>query len=170
MEPTIEEPTVRHPAPKLVPRAPDIPKQERGARLPAARALKQADHARQRMFVSIPAGTLSTDILKPDYWAHHTASVRPNDLIEAPCEDGSWDALLRVMFVGRAEVRVSVIYCVEHDEVEGIESDIFEVKWKGPGVQFAVVRRDDGAVIKNNLYPKDVAITYLRNHLRGLKR
>ncbi|HDZ73697.1 MAG TPA: hypothetical protein ENH55_13210 [Aurantimonas coralicida] len=159
------EPQPQPPAPAQV-----APVPVQAARLHFGR-LKEAEHARRTLFADIPAGTEIATILEPGYWAHHTASIRPMDLIEAFCEDGSWEALLRVMFVGRVEVRVSPIHVVQHEQadVADLTSDLYVVKWRGPGAKWGVLNRDTGEVIKDRFYPKSQAVAYLRDHLRKMK-
>lgn len=130
--------------------------------------LKEARSTRRRWWADIPAGTAFETILQPDYWRHQVrAGIKPLDLIEALCEDGTWEALLRVMFVGRVEVQLSKIYYVEHKEAdEAVDSDDYEVHWKGPVLKWVVRNKSNGAVIKDRLFPKTEALTFLRNHLR----
>lgn len=133
--------------------------------------LREREHARRDWFADIPANTMLDDILKPAYWKHHVRVLRPMDRIEAFCEDGSWEADLRVMFVGQAEVKVAVIHKVSyHETVDEMPlSDSYDVKWKGPAAKFAVVNKATGELIKDRLYPRDAAISYLRQHLVTMK-
>ncbi len=128
---------------------------------------------RNEWFADIPAGTTLETILHPTYWVHIISKqVRPLDKIEAFCEDGSWEAKLRVMYVGRTELMVSLIYSAEHDQStaeEDAPNEEFEVAWLGPSLQFVVRRKDNHAVVKDHLYPKGEALTFLRNHLQTLR-
>lgn len=132
--------------------------------------LKTAAGARNDHFVEVPHGVNLATILVPDYWANVATRLRPMDRIEAFCEDGSWEALLRVMFTTANEARLSVIYAVEHEPgAARAISDVYEVRWKGPGAMWAVVRSDTGAVIKDHLFPQAAAVAYLRDHLMQIK-
>lgn len=132
--------------------------------------LQEAEHVRRHWVADIPSGMDLEAATTPSYWAHHTRTLRPNDLIEVVCEDGSWEGLLRVMFVGQTEVKVSVIYKIDHAvSEEGEEfSETHEIVWKGPKLQFAVLHKGTGNVVKDRLYPKSEAFNYLRNHLKAL--
>ena len=146
------------------------PRSTSGPRLHMGR-ITEAVHQRNHWFADIPAGVTMETIMRPDYWAHHAQFLRPLDQIEAFCEDGSWEALFRVMFVSVAEVKLSIIYSVEHDssDEEEVASDLHEIKWKGPALKFCVVHKGTKEVIKDHLYPKQEAMAYLRKHLTDLK-
>ena len=134
--------------------------------------LREAAMARMHYGADIPSGTALKTILAPDYWAHYANTLKPQDLIEAFWEDGSQEADLRVMFVGRAEARVALRSHTVYDKTSeaDVQSDDYEVKWKGPGAKFAVVRRDTGVVIRDKLFPKSEAIAYLRENLLRMRQ
>ncbi|KKM04207.1 hypothetical protein LCGC14_1766540, partial [marine sediment metagenome] len=132
--------------------------------------LKQTSAAHKDHFADIPAGVDFKTALQPSFWAHHVRDLRPLDTIEMFCEDGSWEALCRVMYVGEAEANLKKVYYVEHGATEEVSaSEAYEVKWKGPGAQFCVVRKEDGKVIQDKLYPKDKAQAYLANYLKSMR-
>lgn len=132
--------------------------------------LRLAEQVRTLHYADIPAGLKLEDVMKPAFWAHYTREMRPNDLIETVCEDGTWEALLRVMFISTAEVVLSKVYHVVHDKASADEmsTDVHEIKWISPQVKYAVVRKDNGTVIKDHLYPKDQAIAYLQQHMKSI--
>ena len=132
--------------------------------------LKQTSAAYRAHFADIPEGVDFKAALQPSFWAHHVRDIRPMDTIEMVCEDGSWEAKCRVMFVGEVEANLSKVYYVEHGDSEEVTaSDTYEIKWGGPGAQFKVVRKDDGKVIQDKLYPKDKAQAYLANYLKSMR-
>ena len=133
--------------------------------------LKLATGTYRHHFADIPTGTDPAMLLEPDYWEHLSRVIRPLDKIEAFCEDGTWEAMFRVMFVGRAEIRLSPIYEVHHDQTKAgdLSSDLHEVRWISPSKKWGVVRRDTGAVIRDELYPKSQAVAFLQHHLSKLK-
>ena len=118
----------------------------------------------------IPSGTTLETVTQPYFWVHHARLIRPKDMIIAFCEDGSWEADLRVMFVSPTEVKVGVKLYVQYDSetVEELPSDLHEVAWKGPGLKFCVVHKKTGAIVRDRLYPKSEAIAFLRSHLRQM--
>ena len=163
------QPKVPTLAERQAPRPPSIVI-NRGARLHVGK-IKAVNHARNTWFANIPAGTVFETLLEPDYWAHHTREIRPLDLIEAFCEDGAWEALLRVMFVGRAEIKLSQVYFVQHQEPgEETDSEDYQVFWRGPALKFGVRNRHNGEVVKDGFYPKSEAHKFLREHLKTVRR
>ena len=93
------------------------------------------------------------------------------DLIEAFCEDGSWEAMFRVMFVGANEIRLSTLSIVEHEDPADVAplSEDYDVTWKGPVAKYAVVNKQNGMIIKDRLYPKSEAVAFLKNHMGRMK-
>lgn len=132
--------------------------------------LQLANSARTVYQASIPGGVSEADMLEPAFWAHHIKVLRPMDIIEAFCEDGSWEGSYRVMFVGAAEIRIARRWHIRHDadEAPDITGDMYEIKWMGPAIQFAVRRIDTGDIVKDHLYPKDTALKYLREHMQRM--
>lgn len=145
-------------------------KLERDSRLHFGR-LQEAEQARRHHFADIPAGGKVDDLLDPKYWRHHVKVIRPLDLIEAFCEDGSWEAMFRVMFVGANEIRLSTLSIVEHEDPADVAplSEDYDVTWKGPVAKYAVVNKQNGMIIKDRLYPKSEAVAFLKNHMGRMK-
>lgn len=132
--------------------------------------LQEIGHARRELSAIIPAETSLEVILEPSYWKHYTRDIRASDVVEAFCEDGSWEASLRVMFVSASEVRMALRWKVSYEEVDiPAESDTHEVAWKGPHWKWAVIRKDDGQVLEKGFGQKSEAFNYLRKHLAQLK-
>ena len=134
--------------------------------------LRPLEAAQRFWFADIPSGVALETVLQPHYWAHHARSIQPDDMIRARCEDGSWAADLWVMFVDPGEVRVAVYHYKELDAPTDIssKSDLYQIKWQGPGAQYAVVNTATNATIKNHLYPKSEALKYLQSHLRQVAK
>ena len=92
------------------------------------------------------------------------------DKIEVFCEDGAWEGVLRVMFVSPTDIKVNVISKVSYDiEEQASETDTHAIVWKGPAVQYAVIRKDTKTVLKDHLYPKEKAYEYLRSHIKQVE-
>ena len=132
--------------------------------------LKEVVHARRELFAEIPANTSIEDIMKPEYWAHYSRELKALDIIEAFCDDGTWECSLRVMYVSPSEVKVALRSKVMYDaeEVETTETDTHEIRWKGPVAKYAIVRRDNNEVVESKLYPKSEAAAALRRHLQQI--
>lgn len=133
--------------------------------------LQEVVHARRELFAKVPAGTSLETVLEPTYWKHYTRDIRALDIIEVFCEDGSWEASLRVMFVATNEVRVKLRSHVPlDDDVETAEepTETYKTKWKGPALKWAVVHADTGEVIESG-FEKEEAIKALHRHVENMK-
>ncbi len=133
--------------------------------------LTEVGHVRRELAINVPEGVSLETVLQPTYLKHYARDIRPADIIEALCEDGSWEASLRVMYVSTAEVRMQVRWQTDYDEMveDEPESDTHEVKWKGPAMKFAVVRKDNKEIIQSGFYPKSDAHNFMAKHLANLK-
>jgi len=129
--------------------------------------LRPTSSVARQLSADIPTGTDPELLMEPSYWAHHAKTMQPMDMIIAFWEDGSHERWLRVMYVGRNEVHMSLVFEVSHAPVEEpeVESE-YEVAWISPPVKFAVRRKDDHTIIMDHLYPRDAAVKYLNDHLK----
>lgn len=127
---------------------------------------------RRHFFVDLPAGTKFEEVIEPAYWGHNVQDFLPLDLLECFCEDGTWEALFRVMFVSKVEARLSLIWRANHDRSDADDNRAgpYEVVWKGPAMKFAVIRTDNQEVIKSHFYPKSDAQIYLQQHFSDLRK
>ncbi len=125
--------------------------------------LLSVEHARRELVANIPAGTSLETVLNPEYWSHYTKDITPNTIIECMCEDGSWEASLRVMFVSQTEVQTQVRWKATYDKVDVVEeSETHFIKWISPANKFGVVRTSDKTVVKDGFYPKKQAQQFLQ--------
>lgn len=136
----------------------------RAPRLATSR-LSLAEHKRSIHFVTPEAGTAPDALLDPAYWTHVARLLRPLDRIEAVCEDGTWHQELLVQYAGTIEAKVARLSLTKLDEVdaEAMESDVAEVKFRGPVGKWSVVRKD-GQVLKDGMSKADAV-----EFLAGLK-
>lgn len=111
-----------------------------------------------------------SDILKPDYWSHVAAKLRPGTrvLIDAP--DLSWTATLMCRAASKTEAIMVVVSKSEFDNVEDLPAipDAFEIKWRGPARKWGVVRKADNEVIRDELMSKPAAQKWLANHVQSM--
>ena len=153
------------------PETPPVKLVPRDTRLPSNRALVSAAHKRRLLYVELPAGTQPEELLNPRYWTHHVRTLQPMDRIEVFCEDGTWEGEFRVMFVGTTEVKVSPLSIVHHDQpAVAAEDSPYIVKWVSAARKWGVFRRDNGALIKDNLFPPSAAHAYLQTHLAEMRQ
>lgn len=123
--------------------------------------LLTAEHARNCHFVNIPAGLPPDDLLRPAFWKHVAAQLRPLDRLECISEDGAWERELRVLYTTTQEARVSPIGAVtwHAEEVREVGDDDgpYTVRWKGPTKKWAVIRNSDGAYIADTFPSRETA-------------
>lgn len=132
---------------------------------------KQAEFERT-IYLAIPeAGTAFDDVLKPSYWAHNAAKMKPFDHIEILAEDGSWWAHLLVISTGRVEATVKVLNHQSFDvDVTGaVQEDFpgYEIRFAGPHKKHQVIRLEDSAVLKDEISTKTQARRWLQDHLKA---
>ena len=125
--------------------------------------LNGSDMVYNRWVADIPAGIEADEVLAPAFWTHHASSFRPEDLIEARAEDGTWRLYLRVRYVEGTEVHVKregevIVY---DDDAEPLVDEVYEVKWISPPVQWGVRNKQTKEVLKDRM-TKPQAEAYMR--------
>lgn len=132
--------------------------------------LQLAEHTVIVYAHSPEVGVTLDDLLKPEYWSHVAPQLRAGHRIEVMAGDGAWWAMLLVRATGRHEAVVQALQFVELGEqaAEISATDMpYEVKWGGPSRKFRVVRKSDGAVIKDEFAVREHADRWLKNHLQS---
>lgn len=130
---------------------------------------QSAEFTRHIWVVTPEHGTAFEDVLKPEYWSHVSAKMRPTDRIEVNAEDGSYFAELIIIAAGRQWAKVSVLRKVDLERAtEGNGDAQFEVKWGGPHHKYRVIRLSDGHVIKDSFPDKEEANKYIAQHIKTL--
>jgi hypothetical protein len=117
-------------------------------------------------------GTPFEEVLKPGYWSHIAAQVKPWDRIEIKPEDASYFAELIVLVPDKVSVTVGLLYQVVFDEqVIATPPDQtvgFEVKWRGPISKWAALD-PKGNVKQDKFESKELAEAWLKEHLSTTK-
>lgn len=131
-----------------------------------------AEFKRNAWRASPANGETLEDVMKPEYWTHVAAQLRPLDRIEVVPEDMSFFAELLVTKCDRLFAKTVVITHVPLTEEakpaakpvpagNGVE---YKVEWKG-GAKFCVIR-SDGEVISKGHAAKEDAQTALDEYLK----
>ena len=125
----------------------------------------RADYSRAQNFIVIPAGDTLEDIQGVHYWHQHHAKLNRHDLLECVAADDSFEALLRVMKVGKdnevGKVWVRLVSSwkdttaveavkAEHDGELPDLPDGYAIA-RGPGGRYRVKRKTDNAVLKDSI-------------------
>lgn len=108
-------------------------------------------------------------MLAPSFWSHVAGRLKPLDRIEIVPDGGKYYAELMVLVTDAKTARVKTLRYEVLEEVspEDAESDSHMIKWRGPAAKFGVVRKDDGAVLKDGFPTKEDAAAYMREHLKA---
>lgn len=130
--------------------------------------MKLAEYDRQEWVVNAEITHTIEDLTNPAYWAHMAQQMNPYDHIEVRSEDGTWIAELIVIEVGLTWAKT--ILRGQYSTVpkgEAIQdTDKHEVRWRGAQHRFAVVRKSDDSVIRQNFQTKDEAAAWMKEHER----
>ena len=121
----------------------------------------------QGWYAQIPADIEFEEILKSAYWKHYAHMFKPDNIIRAVREDGAWAADLWVLYAEGPELKLGVYHKTDFDtgNVGAVHSDLYEVRWMGPGAKFCIINRATKQTVKDGLYPKTTAFDWLRLHL-----
>ncbi|SDH08423.1 hypothetical protein [Pelagibacterium luteolum] len=91
---------------------------------PTAMRAAGADYVRTYHHVTVDNDVTMDDILRPNFWAHHTGTLRAGDLVDVLSKDMSLDVQLRVIGkgVGYVNLRPRMAY-VAKDRDETIVAE-----------------------------------------------
>lgn len=135
--------------------------------------LNNAEYLRVSYVGYVDCGTTVEDILQPQYWAAHAVKLKPWDKIELRWEDGTQYAEAIVLDCSRTWAKVHIMLhetlttpktsLQQEERIAATQAMIalHEVKFRGPRL-WSVVRRSDGAVLKEGVQQKDDATAWLR--------
>lgn len=130
--------------------------------------IQGADFIRVVYAITPAIGTEVEHFLKPEYWAHVAAKLRPHTRIEAVSEDNSWFAEMIVMSCGPNWAKVRVLRFV--DLLDGAQTvtaqpdSAYEVLWAGVKAKFRVVHKVDKTVVKEGFQTKVEAHKWLQDY------
>lgn len=132
--------------------------------------LRAAEHYIVTWYHTVPPETPFDEMLKPDFWAHVAAKLRPHHRIVVDCEDGSWTATLFVRSAQRLSAVMGVLSktdfkgAIEHAPAAMQASD-YDVAWGGPAHKHRVVRKSDKSVVKHGFDTPEQAQQWVKNHI-----
>lgn len=135
------------------------------------RRLKPAEGEYNRWSVVVDHGVKPTDLLKTDFWQHHTKMLRPFDEIRAIAEDGSFCMWLLVLGTGPLDAKVASIGVVDMDPLDPDEYEVpkgYAVKYGGQISKWRAMRGND--VIKDGFNSRSEAQRWLGSHIMSLSR
>lgn len=94
--------------------------------LPATAMSRSADYARTYHHVVVGVDVSVEDVLRPSFWAHHTARLNVGDIVDVLTADDRFDLQLRVTEkkIGMVTMRALRIWTSETAVVEGAEDQL----------------------------------------------
>lgn len=126
----------------------------------------QAEYKRHVWIAYAELGTKPEDLIKPEYWSHVAKKLEQGHYIEVVSAEGDWLAKLYVRSVTPAGV-VTHLFPVEYigKKAEEISKDYtIELATKN---KWRVVRKSDKVEMVSKLETRDLAETWLINHLKN---
>lgn len=131
-----------------------------------------AETVRNRYAVTVDPGATLEDVLKEESTQHIAASLRIGDILEVTPADQSWYAELMVKDCGRNFAKFHTLQFVElvpTDPVGDVaKSDAYTTSWGGPHQKHRVVRKADGAVLKDGFTDKRQAEAWIVEHEKAV--
>lgn len=134
-------------------------------------SLHTAEHKRVVYFGIAPKGVKPEDLLRPEYWAHVAAGLKPRDRIEINAEDGTWYCEVMVLDSSRAFARVHPII----GPIYFTTADVAQTQIAGYLVdhraarKWSVIRLSDRVVMSENHETKAGADEWLAKNGEKLK-
>jgi hypothetical protein len=135
---------------------------------------KGAEYERTAYVCTVENHVTREDLTEPSYWSHVAPKLRPWDKIEVRRDDGTYYAELIVLSSARtwAKVYVSAWHNLTSTDISQTEAEgndlEFDLKYMGPHRRFAIIRKSDGAVIKDSIQTRDEAEFYRKEHIKTI--
>lgn len=109
-------------------------------------------------------------VMQPEYWAHVAHMLRPGYCVILTAADMSWRAELMVRAASRTEALMGLVSHAEFGAAADVAPDNpdYEIKWRGPARKYSVLRRSDGAVVKEDFQAREQAAQWIKNHLQAM--
>lgn len=157
---------------EAAPAAPAAPQPIPVAKQPPALSagrMRPTEAMRQTYSVLVETGTPRDAILKPEFWAHVAAKLRPMDHIEVMDDAGTWLAVLMVRSTGRTEALVALLWSAELAAPAAVDLPAeYTAEYKGLKAKWVVIRRADKTVIRDGMGSREEAESYIRSHVKAM--
>jgi len=130
-----------------------------------------AEDKRHDWVVDIPLTVTRDEIFEPAFWAHVSDQMQPMDQIEARWEDGSKILYLTVQMCERNYAKVvlrsELTFDTDISVPTGAEKHV--VEWKGPRLQWSVIRVSDSVSLHSGAKSRELAMAWMIDHERNAK-
>lgn len=136
--------------------------------------IQLAEHQRNIYQCVVEPSVTRAHLLNDKFWQHVSLKFQPYTRIEVITDDGRFFCELLVISAGRNWAAVKELRYIELGGVdikkEAAKRDEFEVKWCGPAVKWAVIRRSDNARIKDQLDTREQADGFLNSYVKTISK
>lgn len=138
--------------------------------------VKDAAYQRTIWVARVPSNVFPDDLLKPEFWSHKAADLKPWDRIEVRRDDRDWYAEVMVLDCGPNWARC-VMQGLWPLRFEGPSSEVMaaevladafaqhQIDFRG-SAGWSVIRRSDGEILVENLGTRDAGEDWLRGWAR----
>lgn len=133
--------------------------------------IKPTDHEVTDYSITVEMGTKVEDVLRPEFLANVAPRLTPYSKIRVRVDDGSWYAELLVLSVGRTWAKCEPLFVLEltasdTDQTQAEHNDGYKVQFRGEHHKWCAVRKEDGAIVKDQMQTKREAEGWLSEYLR----
>lgn len=132
-----------------------------------------AEHGYRRHSVTPPANYSTSDLESPSTWAHLRTRFRTFDEIRAVADDGSWYALLVVVFCQDGVLRIKELYRFPIDVKATVEAQAqvrYQVRQMGSLGWCVIDTQDNDRKIRQGLSKKSDAERQLEDHILAMSK
>ena len=133
-----------------------------------------AESAFTHYFVTIPALTPYSEILKPEYWVHVTKKLGKFTRLTVTTDDMEYYADLLVLDVGPTWAVVKELQKFDLNNVAVLKAakknQDFSLSYRGPHYKWSVIRNKDKAVIKEGFVRQEQAASFLNEYIKTITR
>jgi hypothetical protein len=121
--------------------------------------------------ITVETGVTLENILEPEFLSNMASQMHPYDRICVRTDDGDWYAELLILSCGRTWVKAIKLMEIQLTPVDVVPldaegADKYRIMNRGPHLQFCVIRKVDGATIKEQLPSRLTAQNWLQEFLK----
>lgn len=135
--------------------------------------MRTAGYLHNTWDVTVEHGTTVDDVKSPDFWRHVAAQFKLLDQITVVCEDGSWEASLRVLLCDALWAKVGVRsyhdWTKVNTDVPRRQEEDYDISWNVIG-NFTITKKglEGQPPVKDGFHTKLEAYQWLDGHLKTL--
>lgn len=136
--------------------------------------LALAEHARMLYQATVEPNVTREDLQNPKFWEHVSRRFEPGTRLEVMTDDMQYFCELIVLDCGANWAAVKEMRYIDFAQLKIVKGDDvasgFEVAFKGPHLKWAVIRKEDNAVIKDGYKSEAEATKVMNQHVAVISR